>query len=134
MNRTTTPIALLVLFASACAGPPAESAGATATAGGERPSFTHAELGKFDEALVERLERADSERIPVMVRFVSMPSADELSELLLVRYDGEAIGNVDRWTLQQIARRDDVVRVSFVTGTRYSADDEEDSFFGEEAG
>ncbi len=107
-------------FALACGGP-AAGGGATADHASARPRpISRAALAKLDEALRERLDQ-DSV-FPVLVKFTSRPSRDELAALLLVAYEHDAIGRVDRPTLEAIAERSDVEHVSLVDAG-YTDDD-----------
>jgi hypothetical protein len=103
---------LLALFAcggAAGSGPPADD---PAPAAARSDGLSRAALAKMDDALRERLD--EDTLFPILVKFTSRPPRDELSSLLLVAYERDAIGQVDRPMLETIVARPDVAHVSLV--------------------
>jgi hypothetical protein len=122
----------MVLLTVACGG--AAEAGPSADRTVPAPSasadLSRRELAKLDDSLRERVEAdADTDLFPVRVKFVSRPSRDELTEMLLVAYERDAVGRVDRATLKAIAGRADVRMISWVdAGYGGDAEPEDDDF------
>jgi len=112
-------LAAALLIAGACGSSTPPATDSTQRAGVE---LSDAELSKLDPQLRERLASSDRE-FPVRVKFARWPSSSDLAALLLVRYERVAIGRVDRVTLRAIAAREDVERISYVTGTGYGPDE-----------
>jgi hypothetical protein len=113
-------IVSLALAACATAPDSTSPSSSAASAGGEEVRFTSAELRKLDERLRAMVRGEGELRVPVRVVFSdAMPSRDELLELLLVRQDRYAVGNVTRDVLKRIVARDDVERVSLIEDTGY---------------
>jgi hypothetical protein len=110
---------LVAMLLCGCGG---ATTGAQPEVGGvDEDELTRPELAKLDEQLRARVEARDAP-FPVRVTFASLPSTSDLAALMLVRYERVAIGRVDLPTLKVIAARDDVRRITLLTGVGYQDD------------
>jgi len=118
MNQTITLSVVLTLSLglTACGGAKATPTTDTPSLAGD--SLSSGELAKLSEELRGRVEAQDVQ-FEVRVTFDQLPSTDALSTLMLVRYQRVAIGRVDLPTLKSIASRDDVQRITLLSGTGY---------------